>query len=91
MSPEDKIKASLLESIRQIVTGKAIHFIAKTKKPQEKEYDLIAVKHTAYLFTAKEYEILAKDYKFATGKDMPVTLQETLDFMDDFSPEIQDS
>tara|TARA_R100001510_G_C7530306_1_gene122022 strand:+ start:205 stop:468 length:264 start_codon:yes stop_codon:yes gene_type:complete len=86
MPSEDQIKKLLLESLRQTVTRKALRFISKTKEPEEKEYDLIAVRHVAYLFTAKEYEKLADDWKWGTSKNIPVTLQEALDYIDDFNP-----
>ena len=84
MSTQDQIKKLLLESVRQAVSRQALSFIAKTKEPEDKEYDLIAVRHIAYLFTAKEYEKLADDWEWSTGKDIPVTLQEALDYIDDY-------
>ena len=77
-----EIKATILESLRQTVTRKALSFISKTKEPEEKEYDLIAVRNVGYLFTPKEFEKLKKDWEWATGKEIPVTLEEALDYMD---------
>ena len=62
-----QIKKILLESLRQAVSRQALSFIAKTKKPEEVEYDLIAVRNVSYLFTPKEYERVAKDWEFTTG------------------------
>ena len=79
-----QIKKILLESLRQTVSRQALSFIAKTKKPEEKEYDLIAVRNVSYLFTPKEYEKFASDWKFVTGEEIPVTLEEALDYMENF-------
>ena len=78
-----QIKKLLLETLRQDVSRKALRFIAKTKKPEEVEYDLIAVRNVSYLFTPREYERIAKDWEFATGNKIPVTLEEALDYIDD--------
>ena len=83
MPTKDQIKKLLLESLRQDVSRKALTFIAKTEKPEEVEYDLIAVSNVSYLFTPREYERLAKDWKFATGNEIPVSLEEALDYIDD--------
>ena len=83
MPSEDQIKTLLLDSLRQDVSRKALTFIAKTKKPEEVEYDLIAVRNVSYLFTPREYERIAKDWEFATGNKIPVTLEEALDYIDD--------
>tara|TARA_R100000664_G_C2741771_1_gene130140 strand:+ start:193 stop:465 length:273 start_codon:yes stop_codon:yes gene_type:complete len=77
-----QIKQILLESLRQDVSRKALNFIAKTKEPEEKEYDIIAVRNVSYLFTPREYEKLAKDWKWATGDEIPVSLEEALDYME---------
>ena len=78
-----QIKKLLLETLRQDVSRKALTFIAKTKKPEEVEYDLIAVRNVSYLFTPREYERIAKDWEFATGDKIPVSLEEALDYIDD--------
>ena len=83
MPTEKQVKSLILESLRQDVSRKALSFIAKTKEPQEKEYDLIAVRNVSYMFTPKEYERLAKDWEFATGEKIPVSLEEALDHIDD--------
>ena len=83
MPTAKQIKTLLLESLREDVSRKALTFIAKTKKPEEVEYDLIAVRNVSYLFTPREYEKLAKDWKFATGNEIPVSLEEALDYIDD--------
>ena len=83
MPTEKQVKTLILDSLRQDVSRKALSFIAKTKEPQEKEYDLIAVRNISYLFTPKEYERLAKDWEFATGDKIPVSLEEALDHIDD--------
>ena len=83
MPTQKQVKALILDSLRQDVSRKALSFIAKTKEPQEKEYDLIAVRNVSYLFTPKEYERLAKDWEFATGEKIPVSLEEALDHIDD--------
>jgi len=83
MSTKEQIKKLILETLRQDVSRKALTFIAKTKKPEEVEYDLIAVRNVSYLFTPKEYERLAKDWEFATGDKIPITLEEALDHIDD--------
>ena len=85
MSTKDQIKTLILESLRSDITRKALRFIATTKKPEEKEYDIIAVRNISYLFTPKEYERVEKDWKFATGEKIPVSLEEALDYIDDFS------
>ena len=77
-----QIKTLLLDSIRQDVTREALSFIAKTKKPQEKEYDLIAVRNVGYLLTPKIYEKIKKDWEWATGEKFPITLEGALDYMD---------
>jgi len=82
MSTKEQIKKLILETLRQDVSRKALTFIAKTKKPEEVEYDLIAVRNVSYLFTPREYERLAKDWEFATGDKIPVTLEEALDYME---------
>ena len=82
MSTKEQIKKLLLETLRQDVSRKALTFIAKTKKPEEVEYDIIAVRNVSYLFTPKEYERLAKDWEFATGEKIPVSLEEALDYME---------
>jgi len=82
MPTKEQIKKLLLESLRQDVSRKALTFIAKTKKPEEVEYDLIAVRNVSYLFTPKEYERIAKDWEFATGNKIPVSLEEALDYME---------
>jgi hypothetical protein len=78
-----QIKKLLLESLRQTVSRQALSFISKTKEPEDKEYDLIAVRNVSYLFTPKEYEKLASDWKFATGNEIPITLEEALDHIED--------
>ena len=78
-----EIKAIILDSLRQDVSRKALTFIAKTKEPEDKEYDIIAVRNVSYLFTPKEYERIAKDWEFTTGEQIPVTLEEALDHIDD--------
>tara|TARA_Y100001963_G_scaffold144966_1_gene217856 strand:- start:32 stop:289 length:258 start_codon:yes stop_codon:yes gene_type:complete len=83
MPTQKQVKTLILESLRQDVSRKALSFIAKTKEPQEKEYDLIAVRNVSYLFTPKEYERLAKDWELATGEKIPVSLEEALDHIDD--------
>jgi len=85
MPTPQQVKTLILDSLRQDVARKALSFIAKTKKPKEKEYDLIAMRNLCYLFTPKEYERISKDWEFATGDKIPVTLQEALDYMDDYS------
>tara|TARA_B100000900_G_scaffold404100_1_gene412011 strand:+ start:499 stop:765 length:267 start_codon:yes stop_codon:yes gene_type:complete len=85
MPSKKQVKTLILDSLRQDVTRKALSFIAKTKKPQEKEYDLIAIRNISYMFTPKEYERASKDWEFATGDKIPVSLQEALDYMDDYS------
>tara|TARA_R100001460_G_scaffold40500_1_gene75733 strand:+ start:157 stop:423 length:267 start_codon:yes stop_codon:yes gene_type:complete len=82
MPTKNQIKTLILDSIRQDVARKALGFIAKTKKPKEKEYDLIAIRNISYMFTPREYERIAKDWEFATGDKIPVTLQEALDYME---------
>mgnify|MGYP003140950633 CR=1 FL=1 len=82
MPTAKQIKTLLLESLREDVSRKALTFIAKTKKPEEVEYDLIAVRNVSYLFTPKEYERIAKDWEFATGNKIPVSLEEALDYME---------
>ena len=79
-----QIKKLLLETLQQDVSRKALTFIAKTKKPEEVEYDIIAVRNVSYLFTPKEYERLAKDWEFATGEKIPVSLEDALDYMENF-------
>ena len=83
MPTKEQIKKLLLETLRQDVSRKALTFIAKTKKPEEVEYDLIAVRNVSYLFTPKEYERVAKNWEFATGDKIPVSLEEALDYIDD--------
>ena len=83
MPTKKQIKTLILDSLRQDVSRKALAFIAKTKKPKEEEYDLIALRNVSYLFTPKEYERLAKDWEFATGEKIPVSLEEALDYIDD--------
>jgi hypothetical protein len=83
MPSKEQIKTLILDSLRQDVSRKALTFIAKTKEPEDKEYDIIAVRNVSYLFAPKEYERLAKDWKFATGNDIPITLEEALDHIDD--------
>ena len=82
MPTKEQIKKLLLETLRQDVSRKALTFIAKTKKPEEVEYDLIAVRNVSYLFTPREYERIAKDWEFATGEKIPVSLEEALDYME---------
>ena len=82
MPSKEQVKKLILESLRQDVSRKALTFIAKTKKPKEKEYDLIALRNVSYMFTPREYERLAKDWEFATGDKIPVSLQEALDYME---------
>ena len=82
MSTQERIKKLLLETLRQDVSRKALTFLSKTKRPLDKEYDLIALRNISYMFTPKEYERIAKDWKFATGNEIPVTLQEALDYME---------
>ena len=84
MSSKNKIKTLILESLRENVSRKALTFIAKTKKPQEVEYDLIALRNISYMFTPREYENLAKDWEFATAAKIPVSLEEALDYMENF-------
>ena len=84
MPTAKQIKTLLLESLREDVSRKALTFIAKTKKPEEVEYDLIAVRNVSYLFTPREYEKLAKDWEFTTGAKIPVSLEEALDYMENF-------
>jgi hypothetical protein len=83
MPSKKQIKTLILDSLRQDVSRKALTFIAKTKEPEDKEYDIIAVRNVSYLFAPKEYERLAKDWKFATGNEIPITLEEALDHIDD--------
>ena len=83
MPSKKQIKTLILDSLRQDVSRKALTFIAKTKEPEDKEYDIIAVRNVSYLFTPKEYERIAKDWEFATGDKIPVTLEEALDHIDD--------
>ena len=83
MPTKNQIKTLILDSIRQDVARKALGFIAKTKKPKEKEYDLIAIRNISYMFTPREYERISKDWEFATGDKIPVSLQEALDYIDD--------
>ena len=83
MPTKKQVKALILDSLRQDVSRKALSFIAKTKEPQEKEYDLIAVRNISYMFAPKEYERLAKDWEFATGEKIPVSLGEALDYIDE--------
>tara|TARA_R100001443_G_scaffold94208_1_gene100797 strand:- start:1156 stop:1413 length:258 start_codon:yes stop_codon:yes gene_type:complete len=83
MPTQKQVKALILDSLRQDVSRKALSFIAKTKEPQEKEYDLIAIRNVSYMFTPKEYERLAKDWEWATGEKIPVSLEEALDHIDD--------
>jgi hypothetical protein len=83
MPSKEQIKTLILDSLRQDVSRKALTFIAKTKEPEDKEYDIIAVRNVSYLFAPKEYERLAKDWKFATGNEIPITLEEALDHIDD--------
>ena len=83
MPTQKQVKTLILDSLRQDVSRKALSFIAKTKEPQEKEYDIIAVRNISYLFTPKEYERLAKDWEFATGDKIPVSLEEALDYIDE--------
>ena len=85
MPSKEQIKTLILDSLRQDVSRKALSFIAKTKEPKEKEYDIIAVRNVSYLFTPKEYERIAKDWEFATGDKIPVTLEEALDYIDDYT------
>ena len=82
MPTKEQIKKLLLETLRKDVSRKALTFIAKTKKPEEVEYDLIAVRNVSYLFTPREYERIAKDWEFATGAKIPVSLEEALDYME---------
>jgi len=82
MPTQEQIKKLILETLRQDVSRKALTFIAKTKKPEEVEYDLIAVRNVSYLFTPREYERIAKDWEFATGNKIPITLEEALDYME---------
>tara|TARA_R100001460_G_scaffold87687_1_gene129132 strand:+ start:199 stop:465 length:267 start_codon:yes stop_codon:yes gene_type:complete len=83
MPSKKQVKTLILDSLRQDVARKALSFIAKTKKPQEKEYDLIAIRNISYMFTPREYERISKDWEFATGDKIPVSLQEALDYIDD--------
>tara|TARA_E500000305_G_C3864326_1_gene162111 strand:+ start:59 stop:322 length:264 start_codon:yes stop_codon:yes gene_type:complete len=78
-----QIKKLILESLRQDVSRKALAFLSKTKRPLDKKYDLIALRNMSYMFTPREYERLAGDWKFATGNEIPVTLQEALDYMEE--------
>ena len=83
MPTEYQIKKLLLDSLRQTVSRQALTFISKTKEPEEKEYDLIAVRNVSYLFTPKAYEKLKDDWEWATGNKFPITLQEGSDHIDD--------
>jgi hypothetical protein len=83
MPTEYQIKKLLLDSLRQTVSNQTLSFIAKTKKPKEKEYDLIAVRNVSYLLTPRAYEKLKNDWEWATGDKFPITLQEALDHIDD--------
>ena len=83
MPSKKQIKKLILETLRQDVSRKALTFIAKTKEPEDKEYDIIAVRNVSYLFTPREYERVAKDWEFATGDKIPVSLEEALDYIDD--------
>tara|TARA_Y100001938_G_C7993210_1_gene380634 strand:- start:173 stop:430 length:258 start_codon:yes stop_codon:yes gene_type:complete len=83
MSSEKKVKKLLLESFRQDVARKALSFLTKTKKPEEEEYDLIALRNISYMFAPREYERVSKDWEFATGSKIPVSLQEALDYIDE--------
>jgi hypothetical protein len=83
MPTEYQIKKLLLDSLRQTVSRQALTFISKTKEPEEKEYDLIAVRNVSYLFTPKAYEKLKDDWEWATGNEIPITLQDALDHIED--------
>ena len=83
MPSKKQIKKLILETLRQDVSRKALTFVAKTKEPEDKEYDIIAVRNVSYLFTPREYERVAKDWEFATGDKIPVSLEEALDYIDD--------
>ena len=82
MSTQEQIKKLLLETIRQDVSRKALTFLSKTRRPLDEKYDLIALRNMSYMFTPKEYERVAKNWEFTTGKEIPITLQEALDYME---------
>lgn len=83
MTPPSQTKNLLLDSINLTVTNKALKVIAETKEPTDLEFDAIAVRHLRYLFVAKAYERLKGDWEWATQKQIPITLQEALDYIDD--------
>ena len=82
MPTQKQVKSLILDSLRQTITRETLSFIAKTKEPEEKEYDLIAARNIGYLFIPREYEKLRKDWEWATGKEIPVSFKEALDYMD---------
>ena len=83
MPSQRQTKNLLLDSIKLTVNNRALEVVSKTKEPKDLEYDVIAVRHLRYLFVAKAYESLKGDWMFATGKEIPITLQEALDYIDD--------
>tara|TARA_R110002126_G_scaffold40265_1_gene118719 strand:- start:464 stop:724 length:261 start_codon:yes stop_codon:yes gene_type:complete len=82
--PNDRqTKNLLLDSIKLAVSNKALRVISETKEPDDLELDAIAVRHMRCLFVPKAYEKLKGDWEWAIKKQIPITLKEALDYMDD--------
>jgi len=81
---EAQVKTLLLDSIKQKVYNQTLSFIASTRRPLDPYYDVIAVRNICHMLVPKTYEDFVEDWRWATGDEIPVSLEEALNHMESF-------
>ena len=79
MSSPQKIKKLLIKTIFKKAKWETARILVKSPKNRSKEIEDISVLHMWQMLLPKVHEEVSKQWKWATGQTIPVTLKDVLE------------
>jgi hypothetical protein len=80
MSPSRQIKRLLVETVYKKAARSAAQEIVKSPEPEFRELDIIAYKHIIGMLIPRSYELIKKDWEWATGGSIPISMKDALEY-----------
>ena len=82
MSAPQEIKKLLLKTIFKKAKWETARILAKSSRSLDREIEDISVLHIWHMLLPRMHEEVSKQWKWATGQSIPVTLKDVLEAAD---------
>lgn len=80
MSASQRIKEALFQTVYKKAARQAARIIVKTSPSPIEHLETISYKHMIGMLLPRMFNEVCKDWEWATGHDIPISLQEALDY-----------